>query len=70
MEWLTETRRAWLYRIALAVMALLVVYGVVDEQTGNVWLGIVFAVLGLGSSGLATIHTSTKTPPEGEPDGR
>ena len=61
MDWFTETRRAYLYRVALAVMALLTIYGVVDADTAPVWLGVVFAVLGIGSAGLATANTTTKT---------
>jgi len=64
MEWLTEPRRAYVYRVALAVMAILTVYGVIDSDTAPVWLAVVFAVLGLGTTGLATVNTSTKT--EGE----
>ena len=60
MDWLTEPRRAYLYRVALAVMALLTIYGVVDADTAPVWLGVVFAVLGIGSAGLATVNTTTK----------
>ena len=68
MDWLTEQRRAYFYRAATAIMALLVVYGVVDSETAPLWLAVVFAVLGLGTSGLATLNTSTSkpTPPEGE----
>lgn len=66
MEWLTEARRAYVYRVALAVMAVLTVYGVVDSDTAPVWLAVIFAVLGLGTSGLASINTSTKNTPEGE----
>ena len=66
MEWLTEARRAYIYRVALAVMAILTVYGIIDSDTAPVWLAVVFALLGLGTTGLATVNTSTKTPPEGE----
>ena len=66
MEWLTEARRAYIYRVALAVMAILTVYGIIDSDTAPVWLAVVFVLLGLGTTGLATVNTSTKTPPEGE----
>ena len=62
MDWLTEARRAYIYRVALAVMAILTVYGVVDSDTAPIWLAVVFAVLGLGTTGLATVNTSTKPP--------
>ena len=67
MTWFTEQRRAWIYRITLALMALATVYGVVDSSTAPVWLAVVFAVLGLGTSGLATVNTSTKLPPPPPP---
>jgi len=68
MAWFTEARRAWFYRIALAGMALATVYGVVDSDTAPVWLAVIFAVLGLGTSGLATVNTSTKLPPPPPPE--
>ena len=61
LDFLTEARRAWLYRVALAVMAILTIYGIVDSETAPAWLAVVFAVLGLGTSGLATVNTSTST---------
>ena len=58
-NFLTEARRAWLYRVALAVMAILTIYGIVDSTTAPAWLAVIFAVLGLGTSGLAAVNTST-----------
>jgi hypothetical protein len=63
MDWLTESRRAYFYRVALALMAVLTVYGVIDADTAPLWLAVVFAVLGLGTSGLAAVNTSTNTEP-------
>lgn len=62
-NWFTEARRAWFYRVALAVMALLTAYGVIDSDTAPIWLAVVFAALGLGTSGLAAANTSTKPAP-------
>jgi len=58
---MTEATRAWIYRVALAVIALAGIYGVVDEsQTA----GIVAVVTALLSSGLAVRNTSTVRPIE------
>jgi len=66
MDWLTEPRRAYIYRVALAVMALLVLYGLVGVDEAPAWIVVIGAVLGVGTTGLATLNTSTKTRPEGE----
>lgn len=60
MEWFTEQRRAYIYRIALAVLAALSLYGLIGPDEIPVWTGILLAVLGLGTSGLATVNTTTK----------
>ncbi len=64
MSWLTEPRRAWLYRISLAVIALLGIYGIVDEQQAAGWAALAVALL---NTGLATANTSTKPPPYNPP---
>jgi len=63
MTWLTEQRRAYAYRVALAVLAVLTAYGILGPEDVGVWTGVAAAVLGLGSAGLATANTSTKPPP-------
>ena len=55
--WLNEPRRAYLYRVSLAVIPLLSIYGIVADNTLTLWAGIVAAVLNVG---LATANTSTK----------
>jgi hypothetical protein len=52
-----ETTRAWLYRCLVAAVPVLIVYGVLDEATAAVWIGLAAAVLGVG---LAAVNTSTK----------
>lgn len=37
--------RKWVYGIALAVMPLLVAYGIISEQTAPLWVSLVSAVL-------------------------
>jgi len=56
VPWLTPPRRAWLYRLVLAALAILVAYGVVADQEAAVWAAVVAAFLG---SGTAALHTPT-----------
>lgn len=59
-----EVTRAWLYRISLAVIPLLVVFGILREEDVALWVALAGAVL---NSGLAAANTSTKAlPPNGE----
>lgn len=55
-----EAVRAWLYRVALAVLAALSLYGLIGPEEIPAWTGIVVALFSLGSTGLATANTSTK----------
>lgn len=48
-----ESVRAWLYRVIVAALPLLVLFGVVDPDDVALWLGFAAAVL-------ATANTSTK----------
>ncbi len=59
MSWLTETRRAYIYRVVLALWAVLIAVGVVDDSISTEVLGAIAAVLGVGATGLATANTST-----------
>ena len=47
----SEKFRKWLYPVAIAVIALLVTYGVLTETDAAVWAALVAAVLGLGTAG-------------------
>lgn len=51
-----EHVRAYIYRVLVALQPIATVYGIVDDQTGALWLGLAAAILGLG---LATANTST-----------
>jgi hypothetical protein len=55
-----EKTRAWIYRIAIAVVPLLTGYGIVEDSKAALWLGLVGAALGFGTSALAAANTSTK----------
>lgn len=57
MSFKNEATRAYVYRVLVALVPLLVTYGVVDSRQVAVWLGLASAVLGFG---LATANTSTK----------
>lgn len=58
-ELIPQNIRAWLYRVALAVVPLLIVYGVLDESSAPLWAALVGAVL---ASGSAVVHTPTVRP--------
>lgn len=55
---MSEQTRAWIYRVLTAVTPLLIVYGVIDEQTAPLWVALGAAVLG---TGLASVNTSIKS---------
>lgn len=57
---LTEPRRAYLYRVALAVIAILVLVGLLTEESVAEWAELVAALLGVGTTGLAVGNTSTR----------
>lgn len=57
---LPEAKRAYFYRIALALLALAVVLKLVGPDETEGIAELVAALLGVGSAGLATKNTSTK----------
>lgn len=57
---LTERQRAYAYRVAASVGALLVAYGFISEQDLAQWLGLAGAILALSGDVLASANTSTK----------
>lgn len=56
-----ESTRAYLYRVALAVFGLMMLYGLLSEAEVAGWAALVQTLLGLGVSGLATRNTSTSS---------
>lgn len=56
---MSEKQRAYLYRITTAAIALLVVYGVLDEGTAAEWAILAAAVLGVGEGVVAAANTPT-----------
>jgi len=53
----TEKTRAYLYRVSVGVLPLLVAYGVVSAQDAPLWLAAAGAVL---NTALAAANTSTE----------
>lgn len=56
MKYLTESRRAWIYRVFLAGTGVAAIYGVIGEDEVTAWTALVAALLG---NGLATLNTKT-----------
>lgn len=55
-----EAQRAYIYRIALAVLAILVARGFIADGEAPMWAEIIGSVLAIGSTGLAVANTSTR----------
>lgn len=58
---MSERTRAYLYRVATAVIGLLVAYGIVADGDGALWALLAAALLGLGEGAVAVKHTDRKT---------
>ena len=56
---MSEKTRAYVYRIVLAVIPLLILFGLIPEDQSAEWVALAAAVLGTGAAGLATVNTST-----------
>lgn len=54
---MSESTRAYIYRILVAASLVVVARGLVSESEVTLWLGVAAAVLG---NGLAAVNTSTK----------
>ena len=57
---MSEQTRAWIYRAAVAIIAIAGVYHLVNPDQAAAWVNAAAAIAGLGSAGLAAGHTSTK----------
>lgn len=55
--------RSYAYSVLLAAVPILIVYGILDEATAALWVGLAGAVLGLGT---AVTYRPTRHP-EGDP---
>ena len=54
--WLTPSVRRWLYGVLVALIPLLIAYGVVEETTAPLWVALASSVLGTTT---ALLHTPT-----------
>lgn len=54
VSWLTPQVRGWLYGVLTALVPLLIIYGVLDEQTAPLWLALGASILGTST---ALAHT-------------
>lgn len=59
MPKLNEQTRAYIYRLAGALLLAAVVYGLIDNDDVDMWMQVVTAVLGLAPVALAVKNTST-----------
>ena len=48
-----EKRRAWLYKVAVALVPLLVAVGTVTQETAQLILNVIAALLAVGAGGMA-----------------
>jgi len=52
----TEARRAWLYKVVVALVPLLVAVGTVTQEIAQLILNVVAAMLAVGAGGMALSH--------------
>lgn len=55
-----EAKRAYVYRLALVLLAAAAAYRLLAPEDVAAWVDVVAAVLGIGGTGLATLNTSTR----------
>ncbi len=49
----TAERRAWLYKVAVAAVPLLIAVGIVTDDMAQLILNVLAAILGVGAGGMA-----------------
>lgn len=54
----TAERRSWLYKIAVALVPLLVSIGIVTGDVAQLILNVLAAILGVGASGMALVNVT------------
>jgi hypothetical protein len=59
----TVRTRAYVYRLALAILAVGVAYGFLGPDESDALSGVIEAVAGLSAAGLAVANTSTRKTP-------
>lgn len=63
-DWLSREHRKWVYGICLAVVPLLVAYGVIEQDAAPLWIALVGAVV---APSLALRNLSPEDSPEEAP---
>jgi len=62
MSWLVSREgRKWIYGVCLAVVPLLVVYGVIDGEAAPLWIAVIAAIVA------PSLALANLTPPLDEP---
>jgi hypothetical protein len=49
--------RRWLYGVVVAMIPVLVLFGLISPESVQLWLNLAAAILGLGTTALATVNT-------------
>lgn len=57
-KWWTAERRAWLYKVAVAAVPLLVAVGLVTNEMAALILNVLAAVLGVAAGGMALTNVT------------
>ena len=57
-----QKTRGYIYRVSVAVMPLLILYGVVSETEAALWVGVVAAILSVGKDAMASHNTPVADP--------
>jgi hypothetical protein len=55
-----QTHRAWIYRLATALVPITVFYGLLADNEAALWLGVLGAALSTGGHALASANTPTQ----------
>lgn len=63
-KFFTRETRKWIYGICLAVVPLLVLYGVIDEAAAPLWIAVIGAIV---APTLALTHLTPKEEEQDEP---
>lgn len=58
----TPEVRTWIYRVAVALIALLVAVGALADGLDETIINLIAAILGLGSASLATAYNPSSNP--------
>lgn len=57
-RWWNAERRAWLYKVAVAAVPLLIAVGLVTGDMAQLILNVLAAVLGVGAGGMALTNVT------------